>query len=298
MNRSALSNSQRRVRATKRLIHEALAVGVLQDRYETLSVIPLALVETKDLLVNVGVEVEGPWGNVRSVKRPLQTGPKVFDCVGMHDTFAVGNEMVNEGVLVVLEPAIRKQSVGVDRRPRKYVLSNMGLQLRPFAARDNHRPHPALAATVTLRDTEHRRLALGRPVLHLLESEARRHCRLLATADEGFVRFHNTVKHTGFGRSHRFTNSMQHEPRGLLGDAKSATQLMRGRSVLRVGEKPNGREPPGEGKRGRLEYRVDLDRKLPLAILTAPLLAGRGSVGRTRNHTPCADRPHRAASGA
>lgn len=280
MNRSALSNPQRRVRATERLIHKALAIGVFQNRHETLSVIPLALIETKDLLVNVGVKVEGTRGDVGSVKRPLQARPKVFNRVRMHNSFAIRHEMVNEGVLVVAEATVREKRVGVDRRAWKDVLPNMGFQFRPLAASDNHRPHPALAASVTLRDSEHRRLAFGRPVLHLLEAKARRHRRLLATADEGFVRFHNAVKHTGFGRSHGFTNAMQHEPRGLLRHAEGAPQLMRGRSVLRVGEKPNGGKPLGEREWGRLENRVDLDRELPLTILAAPLLAGGDQLDR------------------
>jgi hypothetical protein len=100
MTRPTLTDTEQRVRAAKRLIHEALTIGATQDAYETVGVVPLAFVEAENLLVNVGVKMEGSRSDIGSVKRPLQAGPTVLDSVRVDDAFAIGHEMVNEDVLV------------------------------------------------------------------------------------------------------------------------------------------------------------------------------------------------------
>jgi hypothetical protein len=63
-------------------------------------------------------------------------------------------------------------------------------------------------------------------------------------------------------------------------------QFMRGRAVLGVGEYPDRRQPLGERDRAIFENRPDLDRELPLAVLTAPNLAGGYRLNRCRATVP------------
>jgi hypothetical protein len=45
MNRAALTDTERRVRANERLVRKALAIGFLQRGHETVGILPLALVD-------------------------------------------------------------------------------------------------------------------------------------------------------------------------------------------------------------------------------------------------------------
>lgn len=79
MNRSILPAAQPWVGANQRLIHEALAIGVLQRVDETVGVVPLAGVEPEYLLVNVGIKVERSRSDICPVERSFQARPKVFN---------------------------------------------------------------------------------------------------------------------------------------------------------------------------------------------------------------------------
>lgn len=69
------------VRLRERLVGHATAFGVLQDSDEAISVVPLACVEAKHLLVNVCCEMERTRCNVGSVQRALEAGPEVLNRV-------------------------------------------------------------------------------------------------------------------------------------------------------------------------------------------------------------------------
>ena len=238
MNRSVLPDTKRRIRADQRLVRKALSIRVLRCRQESVGISALAGVEAEHLLVNVGVKVEGARSDIRPVKRPFQARPKVFDSVGMDASLAVGHEMVNKAVRIVGQPTVGEQSVGIDRRARKNVGSDMGHKLRPLAPVNDHCLDAALAASPALGHAEHQRLAFGRPVLHLAETEARHHRRLLLSAHEGFVGFDFSVKHSVVGRGHRFADTVKHKPGGFLRHAEGSSKFMRRGAVLGVGEEP------------------------------------------------------------
>lgn len=288
MNRSALIDSQRSISGAKRIVGQTASVRASEDRNEAPSVVVIASVEAKDLLVDVGVKVERARRNVRPVQRPLEARPKVLDAVRVDPTFAVGHHVVDErmGVAFGRQRAIRAKRIGVDRGARKHVRADMRDERRAFVVRNDHRLDARRAPT--LHHTEHGRLTLERPVLHLLKSEFGSHGRTAATTDEGFVRFDLAREQRGLVVLHGLTDAVQHEPSGLLGDAEGACEFVRGRSVLRVGEQPQGRKPLAERDGAMLEDRVRLGREVPATVLAAPNAArlnwlyGRRAASRSR----------------
>jgi len=84
-------------------------------------------------------------------------------------------------------------------------------------------------------------------------------------ADEGFVAFDFTsgAAHLCWGTvSHSFTNPMQHEPCGLLGNFQVAVQLPRANPILAVADHPDRDHPLVESKSGVLKDRADFEREL------------------------------------
>lgn len=270
MNRAKLSNSERRVRADQLLIREPLALGVLHRRHKAVNVFHLAGIKSEHLFVNVGVKMERTRSDIGPVKRSLQSAPEILNGVRMNPAFAVCNGVVNKAVLIVGQIPVREQGIRIDRRPRENVGAHVGHQFRPLAPTNNHRFDAALAAPIALGHAKHHRLAFGRSVLHFAEPKARNHRGLLLAADERFVRLDLSVEHAVLGRSHRLTNAVKHKPCRLLGDTESASKLMRGRSVLRIGKKPNRREPFGKRNIRGLVDRADLGGKHPLALFATP----------------------------
>ncbi len=67
-----------------------------------------------------------------------------------------------------------------------------------------------------------------------------------------------------------FTYPVQHEPRGLLRDTKSAGQLTRANPILGVEYHPHGRQPLVKPKGRLLEYRASLDRELTVTPTAVP----------------------------
>lgn len=115
-----------RMRLGELLVGDATAVGALQNVHEAAPVVILPLVEAEHLLAKVGVKMEGTRSDIRSLERPLQARPKVFDVVGVNATFNVGHGVVNEFVNVGRASlAVRTQRVGVENGARQYVRVNL-----------------------------------------------------------------------------------------------------------------------------------------------------------------------------
>ena len=90
------------------------------------------------------------------------------------------------------------------------------------------------------------------------------------TADVGLIDLNLTGELEEAARLHGETDSMEHEPRGLLSNPERATEFVRADAVLRVGCEPDSGKPFIEAERGILEDRPDLDRELSLAALALP----------------------------
>ncbi len=97
-----------------------------------------------------------------------------------------------------------------------------------------------------------------------------------SATDKSFVYFHFAIGTAEFQERavlHRKTDAMEHEPCGLLSDAKSATRFVGTDPVLAVGNHPNSNQPLVERKRRILKDSPDLDRELPFGVdaLALPL---------------------------
>src|SRR5207248_2379234 len=94
----------------------------------------------------------------------------------------------------------------------------------------------------------------------------------------GFVHFDvsaHLVKRTALNRQ---SEPVHHEPRGFLGDAKIAGDLVAADAVLAVDEHPHRGQPLRERDRAVLEDAADLDGELLPATLALPDAPG-GHVG-------------------
>ena len=78
----------------------------------------------------------------------------------------------------------------------------------------------------------------------------------------------------------RQTETREHEPRGLLGDAKRAGQFVAADAVLAVGEQPERGKPLLKADGGILKDGSDLERELRLWVLGVALPTALSSPGR------------------
>ena len=96
------------------LVHQTASVRGLQHGNETVGILTLAGVEAETLARQGRRESAG--SDIRSVQRPLQAGPKLFNRVRVNAAFAIGNRVIDKGVLIAREALIRAECVGVENR--------------------------------------------------------------------------------------------------------------------------------------------------------------------------------------
>jgi hypothetical protein len=90
-----------------------------------------------------------------------------------------------------------------------------------------------------------------------------------STTNESFIYFNLAIGTTEFQERailHCKTNAMEHEPCGLLSDAKSAANLIRANAVLAIRNHPNCDEPLVEGERGILKDSSHFARELLASV--------------------------------
>lgn len=63
---------------------------------------------------------------------------------------------------------------------------------------------------------------------------------------------------------------MEHEPRGLLGNADGLRQFVTGDAILAITDHPDCRHPLVQAKRGILKDRADFERELLLTAVAEP----------------------------
>ena len=90
------------------------------------------------------------------------------------------------------------------------------------------------------------------------------------SADEGFVCFNRSGHLVDAASVHRVPKTLQHEPSGLLSNAKIAGDLVGTDSVFAVSKQPHCDQPLVEWNRGVLENRADFNRELLAAIQAGP----------------------------
>lgn len=92
--------------------------------------------------------------------------------------------------------------------------------------------------------------------------------------DESFVALDLAGEFAEFPGAHRLTDSMQHKPCGLLGDAERPPEFVTADPILAVGDGPDRDKPLIHPERRILEDGADFVRKLFPAILAAEHGAG------------------------
>src|SRR5690349_21129201 len=128
--------------------------------------------------------------------------------------------------------------------------------------------------------------ALDHPLLPVLVHESR------LSADEGLIDFDFTselLKEISI--LHGKPDALLHEPRGLLGDAESAVNLVAADAVLAIGFHPNADQPLVQRQRRVLHDRARLDAEARLRMSDAafPNATGLYEADAVRSATRAAD---------
>jgi hypothetical protein len=101
-------------------------------------------------------------------------------------------------------------------------------------------------------------------------------------ADKRFVNLDLATEFSENRSSHRQSDPLQHEPRGLLCHSKSAGQVVRTDATLTIRQQPQGRKPLLKRNGGVLEDRSRFQRELgafmPAVTLPNPCLVQIGQV--------------------
>src|SRR5689334_12837291 len=96
---------------------------------------------------------------------------------------------------------------------------------------------------------------------------------LRVLADESLVNLDNAAARAERGEvagAHRLADAVLHEPRGLVGHAQRAVELVGTDTLLAGGHEDDRLYPKVQGDLAVLEDRADLDGELALAVAAAP----------------------------
>ncbi len=224
-------------------------------------------VEAENLLIQIPEEVEWFHAHVGALDTTLEETPEVFEPVGVNLPVNVFLGMVDYLVneILVLQSLIGEKGIGVDRAVYLHMTANLGLHYMLAASGNYHGANFA----ATFKNAHDRGLVLGASganaalVLFLVHESS-------SATDEGFVYFHflsTSPKFRGVIALHRKTDSVKHEPCGLLSDAKSAGHFVGTDAVFAVGNHPHCDEPLVERQSRILKDSPDLHRELFASVL-------------------------------
>ncbi len=248
-------------------IGEALSDYVRGNVLESKSIVSqFPQVEAEHLLIQVPEEVKGLHAHVGSLDAAFEKAPEVFESIGVNLPVNVFLSMVDYLVneILVLQSLIGEQRIGIDRAVRFDVTANLGLH-DVLAASGNH--HCSDFATA-FKNAHYRGLVFGAGgadaaiVLFLVHKAG-------SAADEGFVYLHlraTSAKFRGIVALHCKTDSVEHEPCGLLGDAECAGHFVGTDAVLAVGNHPHCNEPLVERESRIFHDGPDFRSELPMVV--------------------------------
>jgi|ERR1700687_1132377 len=227
-------------------------------------------VVAEHLFIEIPEQVKRLDANVGALQSALEQTPEVFESVSVNLSVNVALRMVDNFVPeIFLEPHVGHERVRVDRAACLHVSVDVGLQRVFFAIRNDHSADFA----ATFQNAEDRSLvfsaSLSNPATMFLAVHVSR-----SPADESFIYFNFATVAADFENRavlHCKPNTVKHEPRRLLGDAKSAANFIRTDSVLAIRNHPNSDKPLVERERRILKDSPDLGRELPLGMDTLAL---------------------------
>jgi hypothetical protein len=229
-----------------------------------------AIVIAKHLLIEVTKQVEWFNGNISAFESPLYEAPEILQPVRVylpvHVFFGVVNDLVN---IFLVQSPIRVAIIGREIRTIFDVISYESLQGFAGAIFNNHSPHFA----ATLQDSADDNFvgsAFGQSGLSHFGAFVFVHESGL-TADEGFVNFDVPLKFSRIFILHCESDSVKHEPCGFLSYSDCAVNLVRGNSILAVGNHPRSGKPFIESDGTVLKYGSYLSAELFLGVFALAL---------------------------
>jgi len=267
--------------SSKFLPGQPLSCDLPDGKIEALSIVQLVafgvlpIVVAESLLVQVPEQVEWFNADVCAVQPALQKRPEILHTVGVNVPANVLNGVIYNLMLELVQALIRLQGVGIQCRSSFDVLADFRLKRFLLAVLDN------LGADLSaaFEDAHDGGFVLAASASDLDGPLPRVHVPRLAT-DEGFVGFDFSTKlSAGFGLKSK-PDTLQHEPRSLLGNAQIAANLVAADAVLAVAEQPNSGEPLVQAERRIFKDGSDLDGELTAFVLDGAL-----------PNTPCCDVP-------
>jgi hypothetical protein len=246
-------------------------------------------IEPERLFVQIPEQVKRLNGDVRSLETALQQRPEVLATVRVNLPVNVRLSVIDHLMHVFgSKLVVRLQRVGVDVRARFDIQADASFKRVPLVVRDRCHTDLAVAGcAVPLKQSHNGDLAVEASALATDTGTAFPvgvHVARSAT-DVGFINF-DVATELAAARFvlHRQTDAVQHEPRGLLGDANRAVDLPRANAVLAVGDQPQNGQPLVQTERRVLKDRPGLERELPLGMtgFALPSLARRIEVNGLR----------------
>src|SRR6266404_3785921 len=175
--------------------------------------------------------------------------------------------MVNDLVLesFFFEPLIGHERIGINRATCFDMSADVSLQRVLFAIAD----YGGANLTTTFQNSHDGGLVFGASLSNPATMFVSVHESRSAT-NKSFVYFHFAPRPTNFQERavlHRKTDSVKHEPCGLLSDAKSAAHFVGTDTVLAVCNHPNSDEPLVQANRRILKDSSYLDAELLASVL-------------------------------
>ena len=212
--------------------------------------------------------------NVGAIDTALQQRPEILKAVGVDATVDILDGVIDDLVGIVAgESFIREQEVSVEGGTRFDVLADLSLKDGLSAALDDH----GTDLSATLKDAHDSHLVFSASAGDAALTNAQVHVASLA-ADEGLVRFNLRPAfaaqfHQGTAL-HGETNTVEHEPRSGLSDAKATGKFAGRYAVLAVSNNPNRRKPLLKAERRVLKNGSNLGGELTLSVsaLALPFL--------------------------
>src|SRR5579862_134657 len=212
------------------LLPDQLVVGYAssddlgKNEFEAVEIVCVsAIIEAECLFVNIGLQVRGIDADVGSLQSALEQAPEILHAVGMYAALNVALQVIHKLTLDLWRAvAVDRKLIGVQFRSGFNVVLQIWLNVMLGPARR----YGSANVPVTLKQSEHDSLVpVGSRRLRPLKP-----FRLAVhvgdfSANEGFVRFDLARQFVSVVIHHRQSDTVEHEPRGLLGDAKIASDF-------------------------------------------------------------------------
>jgi hypothetical protein len=231
------------------LIRHAPSDNLFHDGGEAFRVRGLPVVVAERLFVQVAEQVEGLDANVGAVQTAFEQAPEVLHRVRKDIAVHVLDGMIDDSMAVVfIQSIVGEKFITEDSGTRFDALTDQALQFAFAASLDVI--HYDLAAT--LYHSEHDFFTIWPATLNFLRSLGFVHIAGLR-ADERFIDFDFASEHVKTPVLHSKADAVQHEPSGLLGDAKAAMQFVGTDTVFCPNDEPRSGEPLLKADRGILK---------------------------------------------